>query len=996
MTRDRSLDVAVTGVAGRFPGSLDLEHWWARLAAGEVLTTALDLQELIDSGVPEDVVRDSDYVPVRGLLDNVDCFDNELFRISRRDAEMMDPQHRLMLETAWRALEDAGSPPMADALTTAVFTSGSGSGYLRRMLAGGRLDPATLEQALHGTEPDFIAGLISYKLGLTGPALAVQTACSSGLVAVHLAVQALQAGDCDQAVVVAAGVDFPQAGHLHLPGGIHSLSGECRPFDEGADGVVTGSGVASVVLRRLLDVHVGDGPDPYGVILGTAINNDGAAKAGFFAPSVTGQEAVIRSALHAADIGAGSLGYLETHGTGTRVGDPIEWTAASNAFAGAQRQQIAIGALKANTGHLDAAAGLASLIRALLVVRDGTVAPVAGFGRLNPLLDGEASPLRVPTVAEPWAGPLPRRAGVSAFGIGGTNAHVIIEQPPARREARLGGDTPRLVLLSAADAAALGRSGTQLADHLITHRPDIADVAVTLATARTPLDHRMSTTGRSSAEVADRLMAGREVVVGSGTKAGLPPLVLLFPGQGTQHAGMALPYSLVLPGFAEALEQCFAAADVELAARLRGALFDPTFPVADIESTELAQPALFFVGYAAATALAALGISWRAVLGHSLGEITAACVAGALDLPAAVRLVSARGRAMQNCPPGAMVAIGCDEVLASVIAAAAGLELAAVNGTDSCVLAGSVADVERLQGELGNRIFTRRLNASRAFHSSYVDAALPALADALTGIDLRPPTLPIAANASGRLVHAGAPISAEMFVEGARRPVRFGDALAALGEEFPSAVVVEVGPGRALSAAAEATGLATIALCPGRGDRPDEELLAALGALWVRGHLPEPTALVGSGRRIHLPGYPFAGPRWLAPEAAPNASTEAAATLPAASEPPPGTAPAERPAWVASPDEVLSGLWIELLGQTELASDSDFFELGGDSLLVTHLARRVNRELGITVPLRDLLVGRTLGRQLALVRDLVSAGLTTTSTSSSSADGQYPTPGGAA
>lgn len=428
MSRDRSLDIAVTGVHALFPGAADLDDWWNAVLAGRVLTTRLDRTDLLSAGVPPELADDPDYVPVRGHLDEADRFDHALFRISARDAELMDPQHRLMLESAWAALEDA-AVRSAD-LTTAVYASDSGSGYLRAMLAAGPLDPLTLDQALHGTEPDFIASLIAYKLGLTGTALGVRTACSSSLVSVHLAVQALINGECDQAVVVAAGIDYPQAGHLHVPGGIQSVSGHCRPFDARADGVVAGSGVACVVLRRLADVT--DGPPLYGVLLGTATNNDGSAKAGYYAPSAEGQEAVIVAALAAADVGADSIGYLEAHATGTHVGDPIEWSAASAALSagGAHPGQVAVGALKSTIGHLDSASGLAGLIRAMRVLREGVVPPVTGFTELNPLLDVAGGPLYVPTAAGPWTGPEPRRAGVSSFGIGGTNAHVIVEQPP--------------------------------------------------------------------------------------------------------------------------------------------------------------------------------------------------------------------------------------------------------------------------------------------------------------------------------------------------------------------------------------------------------------------------------------------------------------------------------------------------------------------------------------------------------------------------------------
>lgn len=956
MTRDRTLDIAVTGVSARFPGVIDLDDWWSALLAGRVLTSRLDRQELLEAGSPPNLVDDPDYVPVRGVLADSDRFDNTFFRISPRDAELMDPQHRLMLEAAWTALEDAGVDPADAGAGTAVYASGSGSGYLRAMLANSALDPATLDQAIHGTEPDFIASLIAYKLGLTGPALAVQTACSSGLVAVHLATQALLNGDCDQAIVVAAGIDFPQAGHLHLPGGIQSPSGACLPFDAAADGVVAGSGVACVVLRRLADA-LDDGTRPYGVILGTAINNDGSAKVGYYAPSVAGQEAVIRAAYQVAEVDAESVGYLETHGTGTRVGDPIEWSAASTALAdlGARPGQVVVGALKANTGHLDAAAGLASLIKALFVVEHGVVAPVAGFTGLNPLLETDGSPLVVPTEAGPWTGPLPRRAGVSSFGIGGTNAHVLIEQAPEPVTETPSSES-KLVLLSANDPEALARSVARLGNHLATRNPVLADVAFTLGAGRAALPERLAVSGRTSAEIAARIGRG---VRGRRPADGPAPVVFLFPGQGTQRPGMATPFAAALPGFTEALDGCLAAFEPGSADRLRSALWDETFPAADLAATELAQPALFAVEYAASVALTGLGVKPAAVAGHSLGEIAAACAAGVFDLPVATRFVTIRGRAMQACAPGAMVALGCPETEAMKLVAdsGAGLELAAVNAKDSCVLAGPAEDVERFLAWLGDRVFARRLQTSRAFHSALIEPALAELTGAMSGVDTGTPSIPVAVGATGLL--AGTAIDPELFVRSARLPVRFAGSMAAVAEAFPGAVAVEVGPGRALSPFAEAAGLTAIPLSPSRTRLPEEEVLTALGALWTLGQPVAVDTLCAGGARIRLPGYSFRGPRWLAPEIG-----GAAPDSPPATEPDQSTKDA---------GELVAGLWTEMLGHTELGDDSDFFDLGGDSLLITQIARKINLELGIKVPLRDMLIGRTLGKQADLVRELVAA-----------------------
>jgi acyl transferase domain-containing protein len=1007
MARDRSLDIAVTGMAGRFPGAADLPDWWASLTGGRVLTRRYSRRELAEAGVPAALLNDPDFVPVHGHLTDADRFENMLFRVSPREAELMDPQHRLMLECAWEALEDAASDPRGTQPVTGVYASASGSGYLRSMIAGGALDPLTLEDAVHGNEPDFLASLISYKLDLTGPALAVQTACSSSLVAVHLAVQALLNGECDQALVVAAGMAYPQAGHLRVPGGIHSGTGRCRPFDATADGVVAGSGAACVVLRRLADA-LADGPVPHGIVLGTAVNNDGSAKAGYYAPSADGQEEVIRSALIAAGVDGAGIGYLETHGTGTAIGDPIEWSAASAALraAGAGPGQVAVGALKANIGHLDNAAGLAGLIKALLVVREGSVPPVAGFTGLNPLLETDGTPLYVPAETGPWTGPEPRRAGVSSFGVGGTNAHVIVEQAlPAAIEAAIGAtasapskaEAPagHLVLLSAADPAALQRSAERLAAHLAVQPGEPADVARTLATGRAELPERLAvvtTDGpEGAAELAERLASGEGVIRGSRPERGPAPLVLAFPGQGSQYPGMAGPLAAALPGFRSALDTCLEAFDPLDASRLREALFDPAFPDRELARTELAQPALFAVEYAAAVALRGLGATPAAVIGHSLGELTAACVAGVLGLRDAARLVCARGRAMQDCPEGAMLLLACNEEEACGLLSAseARVEIAAVNSPDATVVAGAPDEVEAFRGWLDGRVRSRLLPSDRAFHSALVEPALEALAGELARTALGPTSLYWATD-SGRLLAPGERAGADLLVAQARRTVRFARALEELAAAFPGALVVETGPGRSVSAMAEAAGLNTVPLCPGRppqsgsathaAERGGAEVLEALGALWTAGQPLDTGVICGTGRLAHLPGYPFEGPRLIAPEALARPARADPAhpqTMPVQAARAAGTGEAMAAADVPA---LVVRLWTELLGHTALSEGADFFDLGGNSLVVTRLAQRLRKELGVRVPVRELLVHRSLGAQTTLVTTLlvsVSASATT-------------------
>ncbi|MER7172960.1 type I polyketide synthase [Streptomyces mesophilus] len=988
MSRDPSFDIAVTGVAARFPGPADLGEWWEAVLDGQVFTTMLTRDALIAAGLEPSVVDDPRYVPVRGLLPDADRFDHEFFGMSRREAQLTDPQQRLALEVAWQALEDSGVNPYGDVRRTAVFASCTGSGYLRAILGRGPVDPAMLDDLIHGSEPDFMASRISYKLGLTGPALAVQTACSSSLVGVHLAVQSLLNGDCDQALVVATGMGFPQGGHLALHGGVLSPSGNCRPFCGTADGVVAGSGAACVVLRRAEDAVL-DGVVPHGVILGSAFNNDGSAKAGYYAPSVRGQQEVIRSALAAAQVGAESIGYLETHGTGTPIGDPIEWEAASSVLSdgGTRRQQTAVGAVKANVGHLDACAGLAALVKALLVLKTGEIPPVAGFQKLNPLLESSCSPLYVPTERTPWQGPAgPRRAGVSAFGIGGTNVHVVLEQPAvAAAPDRTDAGRPRVLALSAGDGSALQALTEATARALEAAGMSVTDAACTLARGRAPLKHRRAVVA-TAADTGARLLRERsEGVHGIVPTDGPGPLLLLFPGQGTQSPGMALPYQEALPGFREELGRCLDHLPGPLRARVHTALVDPSFDAGALDETALAQPALVCTQIAAAAALGALGVRPDGVVGHSLGELAAAVVAGLLTAQEAVGLAVVRGRAMQACPAGAMLALGCDVERAHELIAGTGVDLAAVNAPAACVVAGSVPEIEQFAAALPTGLVHRRLRTTRAFHSRLVDACLGELEDEASGLARRAAVLPFASSALGRVLGEGEELDPSVWSAGARSTVLFHEAWVALAEVLPGAGALEVGPGRTLTPAVAAHEVPCATLGGAPGDTDPVPVLRGLADLWAAGRPVDLAALAGDGAPARLPVHPFRGPVHRAPELSGVAAEwSRGQPAPSCGEPAPASVGAEgdrsgagdEVAAVPAPDveHLVASAWRVCLGLDEVDADSDFFVLGGDSLLITRLIGRLGNELGMRLPVRAMLAARTLGGQTEVVRQAVRAG----------------------
>jgi acyl transferase domain-containing protein len=943
------------------------------VAAGRVLTRRYTEAELSAEGISESQYRDPRYVPVRGHLDDADRFDNAFFHISRRDAELTDPQHRLMLETAWRALEDAAQGEASRRRVTGVFASGSGSGYLRAILAAGPIDPDVLDQALHGTEPDFLASLIAYKLGLTGPALTVQTACSSSLVATHLAVQSLVNRECDQAVVVAGGIAFPQGGHYFIEGGIKSATGVCRPFDSTADGVVEGSGVACLVLRRYADA-LKDGLDPYGVILGSAINNDGSTKVGYNAPSPVGQESVIRAALAAAEVDASSVGYLETHGTGTALGDPIEWAAATRAYRslGAAAGQIAVGATKANIGHLDGAAGLVGLIKSILVLKHGVIPPLAGFSVPNAQLETKQSPLRIPTHAEPWSGPSPRRAAVSAFGIGGTNVHVLIEEPPQPVARTPLTQTPHFLAVSAADPEALNRLMRGLAQQLAGDAGELADTAFTLAHHRAVLPERAAVWASSVNEAAQRLADDAHVVRYRKEPSLHPSVVFVFPGQGTQYPGMALPLIDGLPGFEQALETTLAGFDPAVARDVREALCNVNFPADALDETSLAQPSLFAVEHAAACALLDLGVQPIAAVGHSLGEIAALAVAGVLRPDHAARLAAERGKAMQGCEPGGMMTANCGRLAAEKVAAEIGarIEIAAVNAPSAVVLSGSLADIDKLEAAFAGKVACTRLRSRRAFHSHLIDPCLDRLREVAREFDFVPPSIDLGCNASGNLFEPGAQIRSEDLVVQARRPVLFADCIAAVLQRFPSAIAIEVGPGGVLTTLCEMNGLSCIPLSPHRNGVSGETVREALSTIWARGAADALAASVErAGRPVHLFAYPFHGARCIFSKVLATATrSDNVATGKVIADVPTAAA-------LVPPDiqAVLFESWCQHLGVDSVRESSDFFDLGGDSLVIVRMAGHLRARLGLRLSARDLLAARTFGQQAVLLRQRVDA-----------------------
>jgi phthiocerol/phenolphthiocerol synthesis type-I polyketide synthase E len=867
--------IAIIGMSARFPRSRTVQEFWEHLLAGEILISEFSREELRKAGVDDATLSSRDYVRRGNSIDGADCIDAEFFGLSRREAEITDPQQRVFLECAWEALEHAGYT--GDGERVGVFAGAGMNTYFLQLLS----NPSVIANAggyqlMLANDKDFLATRVAYKLNLRGPAVAVQTACSTSLAAVHLACQSVLSGECDMALAGGVSIPFPQGvGYLYMPGMILSPDGYCRPFDAGAKGTVPGRGAGIVVLKRLSQA-LADEDRIYAVIRGSAWNNDGGGKVGYTAPSIDGQAAVIRRALAAAGVTADRLGYVEAHGTATVLGDPIEVAALNMVFAesNAQSGSCVLGAVKANLGHADVAAGVAGLIKAALAVDAGVIPPTPNFSRPNPALELDRGPFVVSSSAMPWPHGIERWAGVSSFGIGGTNVHVVLSSAPPR-PVHSTTSRPRIFPISARTPAALATASDHLANRLEAD-PTLAaeDVASTLQLGRREFPYRRAVVAADCPELATALSKpskSRDVTM---SELG-HDVVFLFPGQGQQFVGMAAALYQSDPAFRSTIEdgagilrnEC----DFNAVELIAGSEKTPELK-SQLADTRVAQPVLFLVEYALAARWRGLGVEPSALLGHSLGELTAASVAGVFSFEDGLRLAAARGRLMSLTPAGIMLAVMLPpEKLAAYIEHDAWL--AAENGPKMSVASGLVGPMEQLERRLAaDRVASVRLSSKNAFHTPLMADAAKSFRQRVESVSRHAPSIPWLSNVTGTWTNAAEAQSARYWGDQILARVRFTQNLAALAER--NRFLLEVGPGEALIGIARQQ-MPKSAMAPSLGAenrRSSDEMifLEAAARAWECGIALSWQSLQPNAgrRRIPLPTYPFERQRyWIEPGA---------------------------------------------------------------------------------------------------------------------------------
>ena len=888
MNKEASLNIedsiAIVGMDGRFPGAKNINEFWDNLKHGRESITHFSDEELLAIGVDEKIISDPNYVKAGAFLEDIDLFDANFFGYNPKEASAIDPQHRIFLECAYSALENAGYNPDKYTGKIGIFAGVGWNNYLLFNLDRDEdfFKTALGYQTVIGNEKDFLTTRISYLLNLKGISLDIQTACSTSLVATSMACQSLLTYQSDMALAGGISIaSLKKTGYLYQEGGILSPDGHCRAFDAEAQGTVPGSGVGIVVLKRLEDA-LADRDCIHAIIRGSAINNDGGDKIGYTAPSIDGQAEVIAEALALAGVEPETISYIETHGTGTVLGDPIEIAALSQVFG--DENKIALGSVKTNIGHLDAAAGITGLIKTVLALKHQEIPPSLHFQQPNPKINFANSPFYVNTELKKWqtAG-YPRRAGVSSFGIGGTNVHVVLEESSIishQSSVELNGTCTNLLVISAKTESALEKVTDNLVEHLNKHPElDLGDVAYTLQMGRKEFNYRRMVVGKDIKDMAIALQNRQpQRVLTHRTQQERYTTIFMFPGQGSQYVNMGKELYETEPVFREWIDRCCRLLEPELGLDLRESIYpadgECNTATEKLKQTKIAQPAIFTIEYALAQLWMSWGIKPEAAIGHSIGEYVAATIAGVFSLEDALHLVARRGKLIQQMPTGSMLAVSLSETEAKEVLTNE-LSLAASNGSNLSVISGSDKAIALLETQLKDKgIECRHLHTSHAFHSSMMDDAIAPLAETVGKVELNPPQMPFISCVTGTWITPQEATNPHYWAKHMRETVRFAAGVEELLQDS-NCILLEVGAGRTLSTfvrhnSTRATGQIVLSSLP----HPKETtgdcsfILNMLGRLWLAGVAIDWGDFSASQqyRRVPLPTYPFERQRyWIEP-----------------------------------------------------------------------------------------------------------------------------------
>ncbi len=972
--------IAIIGMVGKFPGADNVEQLWQNLCEG-VESIEFFGADQVDPSINPQLSQNPDYVRARGIMADADSLDAAFFGISPLEAEVIDPQARVFLELVFSALEHAGYSPDKFDGSIGLYGGCSQNTYYTNHLLGRRdvLDRVGALPMMFASEKDYLTTRVSYKLNLKGPSVTISTSCSSSLVAISQAFQALSSYQCDLAVAGAVSIAAPQhSGYLYEEGSIFSPTGHCRPFDAQAQGTVFGNGGGMIVLKRL-DEAVAAGDKVYAVIRGVGVNNDGADKVSFSAPSVDGQAEAVAMAHAYADFDPETISYIETHGTGTVLGDPIEIAALTQAFRlqTQANQFCAIGSIKANIGHLADAAGVVGLIKTALALNHRQLPPSINFDTPNPKLDIESTPFYVNTKLVAWPqGTTPRRAGVSSFGVGGTNAHIVLEEaPPARvsgksRPAQGSASlSQQLLLVSAKTSTALAAATRNLQAHLESH-PDInlADVAHTLRHGRKDFNYRSCVVCSDPADAVQGLGDGRRTTSRQ-VSIRNPGVVFMFPGQGSQYVNMGLSFYQDEPVFRDIIDRCADILQPLLGLDIRSILY-PTTP--DVESAAITlgqtcftQPALFVVEYALAQLWQSWGVVPQATIGHSIGEYVSACLAGVFSLEDALLLVANRGRMMWDLPRGAMLSV---RLSAAELAPQLGgdLAIAAINSPTLCVVSGSSEAVEVLRSKLESQeIACRLLHTSHAFHSAMMDPIVDSFGDVVSQVKLSPPQIPFVSTVTGDWITDNQATDPVYWATHLRSTVQFAPGIGTIWQQSER-VLLEVGPRTTTATLARQQASAQQVAISSLSDASDNEwtsLLQAAGQLWLAGAAIDWAKFEGDEirNRVPLPTYPFERQRfWIDPlphhtrtlSESKIGSQQLQASPSMLTTPAPATNNSNLPVTTLLKEMFAATSGLEM---TNVAAATTFLEMGLDSLSLTQVSIALKKKFQVKVTQRQLL-----------------------------------------